>query len=357
MKVDWQKLGGLLPAIVQDAGDGAVLMLAYMNEEALSLTLQTGYAHYFSRSKGRIWKKGESSGHVQLVKSAFLDCDNDALLLKVEQCGGSACHTGSRSCFFKEISLQKHGENVGSSSARGAINFAEHGSAASLAQKNSANSRAGQNFASCDGSADYAPQNSTTYCSNQSSTMQSPAAANSTLTNSVAERSEQNLDAVSQNSTLTNSVAERSEQNLDAVSQNSTLENSAEKSPYGILDEIYHVCLDRKLNGEPALSYVASLYAKGENAYLKKIAEEACEFALACKDLSRSELYADVARESFGEHKAGEPRYDVIYEGADLLFHLLLALAAHNIHPDALLDELARRQGQSGIEEKRCREK
>ena len=79
MKVDWQKLGGLLPAIVQDAGDDAVLMLAYMNEEALSLTLRTGYAHYFSRSKGRIWKKGESSGHVQLVKSAFLDCDNDAL--------------------------------------------------------------------------------------------------------------------------------------------------------------------------------------------------------------------------------------------------------------------------------------
>lgn len=305
MKVDWQKLGGLLPAIVQDVGDGAVLMLAYMNEEALSLTLQTGYAHYFSRSKGRIWKKGEESGHVQLVKSAFLDCDNDALLLKVEQCGGSACHTGSRSCFFKEISLQKCSENIQSPGACGAINFAEHGSATSLAQKNSANSRTEQNSASCDGSADYAPQNS---------------------------------------------IARDG-------SQNSALESSAEKNPYGILDEIYHVCLDRKLNGESELSYVASLYAKGENAYLKKIAEEACEFALACKDLSRSELYADIAREGFGEHRADEPRYDVIYEGADLLFHLLLALAAHNIHPDALLDELARRQGQSGIEEKRSREK
>ena len=285
MKVDWQKLGGLLPAIVQDAGDGAVLMLAYMNEEALSLTLRTGYAHYFSRSKGRIWKKGESSGHVQLVREAFLDCDNDTLLLKVEQCGGSACHTGARSCFFKEISLQKGGENVGSPSA-------------------------------CD-------------------------AKNSTMQNSAVEFA----------------AAERSGQNLDAASQNYALKNSPEKSPYGILDEIYHVCLDRKLNGESALSYVASLYAKGENAYLKKIAEEACEFALACKDLSRSELYADVAREGFGEHRAGEPRYDVIYEGADLLFHLLLALAAHNIHPDALLDELARRQGQSGIEEKRSRKK
>ncbi|WP_297949147.1 phosphoribosyl-AMP cyclohydrolase [uncultured Campylobacter sp.] len=285
MKVDWQKLGGLLPAIVQDAGDGAVLMLAYMNEEALNLTLSTGYAHYFSRSKGRIWKKGESSGHVQLVREAFLDCDNDTLLLKVEQCGRSACHTGARSCFFKEISLQKCSENV-------------------------------ENPSVCD-------------------------VKNSTM----------------QNFTAANSAAERSEQNLDASSQNSTLKNSAEKSPYGILDEIYHICLDRKLNGESALSYVASLYAKGENAYLKKIAEEACEFALACKDLSRSGLYADVAREGFGEHRAGEPRYDVIYEGADLLFHLLLALAAHNIHPDALLDELARRQGQSGIEEKRSREK
>ena len=350
MKVDWQKLGGLLPAIVQDAGDGTVLMLAYMNEEALSLTLRTGYAHYFSRSKGRIWKKGEESGHVQLVKSAFLDCDNDALLLKVEQCGGSACHTGSRSCFFKEISLQKCGENVGSSSACGAINFAEHGSAASLVQKNSANSCAGQNSASCDGSADYAPQNSIARDGSQNFMPQ-----NSTASCDRQSSATQNFTAA--NFIATNSAAERSEQNLDAFSQNSALENSAEKSPYGILDEIYHVCLDRKLNGEPALSYVASLYAKGENAYLKKIAEEACEFALACKDLSRSKLYADVARESFGEHRAGEPRYDVIYEGADLVFHLLLALAAHNIHPDALLDELARRQGQSGIEEKRHREK
>lgn len=317
MKVDWQKLGGLLPAIVQDAGDGAVLMLAYINEEALSLTLQTGYAHYFSRSKGRIWKKGESSGHVQLVREAFLDCDNDTLLLKVEQCGGSACHTGARSCFFKEISLQKGGENMGNPSACGTENSAN---------KNLASFRAEQNSTTCDGSQNLALQNSTAICGKPSST-------------------------------AANSAAERSEQNLDAVSQNSTLENSTEKSPYGILDEIYHVCLDRKLNGESALSYVASLYAKGENAYLKKIAEEACEFALACKDLSRSGLYADVAREGFGEHRAGEPRYDVIYEGADLLFHLLLALAAHNIHPDALLDELARRQGQSGIEEKRHREK
>ena len=350
MKVDWQKLGGLLPAIVQDAGDGAVLMLAYMNEEALGLTLRTGYAHYFSRSKGRIWKKGEESGHVQLVKSAFLDCDNDALLLKVEQCGGSACHTGARSCFFKEISFQKDDENFESSSACGAINCAEHGSTASLVQKNSANSHVAQNFASCDSSADYAPQNSIARDGSQNFMPQNSAA-------SCDRQSSATQNFTAANFIATNSAAERSEQNLYAAAQNSTLESSTEKSPYGILDEIYHVCLDRKLNGESALSYVASLYAKGENAYLKKIAEEACEFALACKDLARSELYADVAREGFGEHRAGEPRYDVIYEGADLLFHLLLALAAHNIHPDALLDELTRRQGKSGIEEKRRRGK
>ncbi|WP_367179163.1 phosphoribosyl-ATP diphosphatase [uncultured Campylobacter sp.] len=239
---------------------------------------------------------------------------------------------------------------MGSSSACGAINFAEYGSAASLVQKHSANSRAGQNSASCDGSVDYAPQNSIARDGSQNFMPQ-----NSTASCDRQSSATQNFTAA--NFIATNSAAERSEQNLDAAAQNSTLESSTEKGPYGILDEIYHVCLDRKLNGEPALSYVASLYAKGENAYLKKIAEEACEFALACKDLSRSELYADVARESFGEHRVGEPRYDVIYEGADLLFHLLLALTAHNIHPDALLDELARRQGQSGIEEKRRREK
>ena len=103
IKIDWQKVG-LLPAVIQDNTTGEVLMMAYMNEEALNLTFSTGFAHYFSRSKNRIWKKGESSGNTQKICSAFLDCDNDTLLLKVEQ-KGAACHTGHKSCFFNEISL------------------------------------------------------------------------------------------------------------------------------------------------------------------------------------------------------------------------------------------------------------
>ena len=100
--ISWEKLGGLLPAVVQDSRSGELLMLAYMNKEALELTLSTRIAHYFSRSKQRIWKKGESSGHLQHVKEIFIDCDGDTILLKVEQVG-VACHTGNRSCFFTPV--------------------------------------------------------------------------------------------------------------------------------------------------------------------------------------------------------------------------------------------------------------
>ena len=97
----FDKLEGLIPAIVQDAASGEVLMLAFMNLEAWELTLQTGEAHYYSRSRRKIWRKGETSGHVQRVKAVYLDCDQDTLLLKVEQVGGAACHTGHRSCFYR----------------------------------------------------------------------------------------------------------------------------------------------------------------------------------------------------------------------------------------------------------------
>lgn len=247
LKIDWQKVDNLLPVIVQDVATSEILMMAYMNKEALELSFKTGTAHYFSRSKNRIWKKGESSANVQILKSAFIDCDNDTLLLKVEQ-KGSACHTGHKSCFFSEISL---GENS----------------------------------------------------------------------------------------------LEISDENLDKIS----------KPHYEILDEIYHICLDRKFNANPENSYVAKLYSKGENAYLKKIAEEASEFILACKDLRKSKIYAELNRENFGEHKAGEPEYDAIYEGADLIFHMIVALADHDIHPENLLNELARREGISGITEKNSR--
>jgi phosphoribosyl-ATP pyrophosphohydrolase/phosphoribosyl-AMP cyclohydrolase len=95
---------GLVPAIVQDASDGTVLMLAYMNRDALDLTLQTGYTHFWSRSRQRLWKKGETSGHVQRVLSVRYDCDGDAVLMQVEQTN-VACHTGQRSCFFRAAPL------------------------------------------------------------------------------------------------------------------------------------------------------------------------------------------------------------------------------------------------------------
>lgn len=99
--LDFAKMGGLLPAIVQDAASGEVLMLAFMNREAWERTLATGEAHYYSRTRNEIWHKGDTSGHVQRVKEIYLDCDQDTVLLKVEQVGGAACHTGHRSCFYR----------------------------------------------------------------------------------------------------------------------------------------------------------------------------------------------------------------------------------------------------------------
>jgi phosphoribosyl-AMP cyclohydrolase len=103
---DFAKGGGLLPVIAQDADDGTVLMMAYMNAEAYAETLATGRAVYFSRSRNKLWRKGEQSGNVQEVKSVWLDCDRDAILLKVKQIGQAACHEGYRSCFFRRVTPQ-----------------------------------------------------------------------------------------------------------------------------------------------------------------------------------------------------------------------------------------------------------
>lgn len=104
--VNWSEFklnsDGLIPVVVQDAENDQVLMVAYMNEEAFQLTVETGRMTYWSRSRQEIWVKGLTSGHFQYVKSLFLDCDNDTILAKVEQVG-AACHTGSRSCFFQTL--------------------------------------------------------------------------------------------------------------------------------------------------------------------------------------------------------------------------------------------------------------
>ncbi|MCZ6117240.1 bifunctional phosphoribosyl-AMP cyclohydrolase/phosphoribosyl-ATP diphosphatase HisIE [Campylobacter ureolyticus] len=241
--INWQKCGGLIPAITQDFETSEVLMLGYMSEESLDLSLKTGLAHYFSRSRNRIWQKGETSGNTQDIKEILLDCDADTILLKVKQ-NGVACHTGEKSCFFTKF------------------------------------------------------------------------------------------------------------EGLNLVKQ---ISNNTQKPKYDILDELYHTIEDRKLNANPENSHVARLFAKGENAILKKICEEAGEVMLACKDQSKFEKYKHLNLEEFGEHKPGDPKFDIIYEASDLVFHLLVALNAHNIHPQAILDELARRNGISGIDEKKSR--
>jgi phosphoribosyl-ATP pyrophosphohydrolase/phosphoribosyl-AMP cyclohydrolase len=219
--IDWAK-SELLPVIVQDSTTFEVLMMAYMNRDALELSLSTRVAHYYSRSKQRLWKKGESSGHLQHIERFLLDCDNDTLLIMVRQ-DGVACHTGRKSCFFTDI---ESGESI-------------------------------------------------------------------------------------------------SEPQIDTA------------ATYGVIDELYHTILMRK-NADPETSWTAKLLSKGDNAILKKVVEEAGEFSFAIKDGKEDEI---------------------IYECADLVYHVLVALGHKNISPDRIKQELARRFGMSGIAEKNSRDK
>ena len=218
--VDWNK-NPIIPAIAQDNETNEVLMLAYMNEEAYNLTLQTGYAHYFSRSRQRLWKKGETSGHTQKVVDLLIDCDGDTVLMKIEQ-NGVACHTGRKSCFFTSVTQHK---------------------------------------------------------------------------------------AVSE-----------PEKDTSAI--------------YGAVDTLYHTILDRK-NSSGAKSWTKKLLDDKE-LLLSKIREEADELAVA------------IDRESDEQ---------VIYEAADLLYHSLVGLGYREISPDRIKQEIARRFGTSGIEEKESRRK
>ncbi|VAY88236.1 Phosphoribosyl-AMP cyclohydrolase / Phosphoribosyl-ATP pyrophosphatase [hydrothermal vent metagenome] len=219
-KIDWAKQNDLIPTITQDATTNEVLMLAYMNKESLKLSLKTSYAHYFSRSKNRIWKKGETSNHTQEIIDILLDCDNDTLLLKVNQ-KGVACHTGRSSCFFKSIK----DDNI--------------------------------------------------ICDIQ---------------------------------IKTNEI-------------------------YGVIDTLYHTILQRK-NTNSHESYTSSLLNGKQNSMLKKIVEEAGEFTFAIKD---------------------DDKKEIVYEGADLLYHSLVALASKNISPSQIKKELEKRFNISGIEEKNSR--
>ena len=115
IKLNFNKMGGLIPAIVQDHITGEVLMLAFMNNDAWEATLSTGKATYYSRTRQTLWIKGKTSGNLQIVKEIRIDCDDDTVLLKVEQVGGAACHTGYKSCFFKTVegeSIRVNGQPV-----------------------------------------------------------------------------------------------------------------------------------------------------------------------------------------------------------------------------------------------------
>ncbi|MBU0729325.1 MAG: phosphoribosyl-AMP cyclohydrolase [Proteobacteria bacterium] len=106
-ELQFEKGGGLLPAIVQDYKTGEVLMLAYINKEAWEKTLETGKAHYWSRSRSKLWLKGETSSHYQLIKEVLVDCDEDTVVYRVEQLGSAACHKGYGSCFFRRVEDKK----------------------------------------------------------------------------------------------------------------------------------------------------------------------------------------------------------------------------------------------------------
>jgi len=115
VKLDFAKGDGLVPAIAQDWKTGEILMLAYINEDAWNETLKTGNATYWTRSRKKLWRKGESSGNVQKVKEIYVDCDEDTVIFKVEQIGGAACHEGFRTCFFRKVEgsvLKVIGERV-----------------------------------------------------------------------------------------------------------------------------------------------------------------------------------------------------------------------------------------------------
>jgi len=117
ISLNFNKIQGLVPAIVQDFETGEVLMLAFMNQDAWEATLATGKATYYSRSRQKLWIKGETSGNFQVVKEILVDCDEDTVLLKIEQKGGAACHTGHKSCFYRKV------ENDGSVKTIGKLIF------------------------------------------------------------------------------------------------------------------------------------------------------------------------------------------------------------------------------------------
>ena len=267
---------GLIPAIAQDYVSGRILMMAWMNAESLQLTAQTQTAVYFSRSRGKLWHKGESSGHTQRVHDIRLDCDADVIVLSVTQAGGIACHTGRESCFYQRLDLS------------------------------------GQT-----------PEWQTV-----DKVLKDPA-------------------EIYHSNAATQTIPEINEAPSHNTVNSDTIQNDSRPSVHSILQQLDKVLAERK-QADADSSYVASLYARGLNKILEKVGEEAIESIIAAKDLANSNALTD-------KNQYDAARHELIYEVADVWFHTLVALAWFDIESEAVLNELGRRFGLSGIDEKAAR--
>ena len=267
---------GLIPAIAQDHLSGRILMMAWMNAASLQLTAQTQTAVYFSRSRAKLWHKGESSGHTQRVHDIRLDCDADVIVLSVTQAGGIACHTGRESCFYQRLDLS------------------------------------GQT-----------PEWQTV-----DKVLKDPAEIYDS--NATAQATPEINKVPSQN-----------------IVHSSNNQNDSSLTPHSILQQLDGVLAERK-QADADSSYVASLYAKGLNKILEKVGEESTESIIAAKDFANCDENRD-------KSQYDEARHELIYEVADVWFHTLVGLAWFDIESDAVLHELGRRFGLSGIDEKAAR--
>ena len=260
---------GLITAIAQEHGSGRILMVATMNREAVAETVRRGEAVYWSRSRGKLWHKGEASGNVQRVLEIRTDCDGDVLLLTVEQGGGVACHTGRHSCFFHRLDGDRWQ----------AVDPVLVDPATLYPGKPGAEAGAAADRPAAAGAAGVPAGMAAPLSAATSPTAASPATADAVLAR----------------------VAD---------------------------------VLESRRGADPDQSYVARLYARGDDAILKKIGEEATETVLAVKD-------------GIDER--------IIAETADLWFHTLVMLAHRGLRPEDVTAELARREGLSGLVEKALR--
>ena len=269
---------GLIPAIAQDHKSGRILMMAWMNAEALQLTAQTQTAVYFSRSRAKLWHKGESSGHTQTVHDIRLDCDADVIVLSVTQAGGIACHTGRESCFYQRLDLS------------------------------------GQT-----------PEWQTV-----DKVLKDPA--------DIYHSSDAGKATPKTNETQAHDVI---------PSDANHIHHDNDTTNRSILQQLDGVLAERK-QADADSSYVASLYAKGLNKILEKVGEESTESIIAAKDFANCD-------ENSNKAQYDDARHELIYEVADVWFHTLVGLAWFDIESDAVLNELGRRFGLSGIDEKAAR--